>query len=170
MGRKPKTAVLTPEQIKERLDLKERGGVTMLQRFSELEEQNEKLKRELERMRQKRSKDPAFLQNQVDEALKKTGVNPFEIMAEIAKDSEDDSVRLRAASDLASYKAPKMRGLEAAADKDINISVEITNFNASNKQPAGTIKVKTAQPIDAEVVEPPALGDGKSPDQGGDSA
>ena len=52
--------------------------------------------------------------------------NPFKVLAEIAADDANDAVvRSRAASELAAYYRPKLRGIEVASSHQEKIEIEI---------------------------------------------
>lgn len=52
------------------------------------------------------------------EACEAEGVDPFVILARIARDSADEETRLRAAAHLACYIAPKLKAVELRGDGD----------------------------------------------------
>lgn len=61
----------------------------------------------------------------VDKICAKENANPFEIMAKIAADeTEDTSLRLQAAKELAQYLQPKKRAIEHSGKIDLPGSLE----------------------------------------------
>jgi hypothetical protein len=77
---------------------------------------------------------------EVAEILKGLGFNPFEKLAELAMNARSEKVQCEAASELASYVAPKLKAIEITADKEapmqfyINLSKSVPHEECSDIQ------------------------------------
>lgn len=65
--------------------------------------------------------------------LEEKKCNPFEILVDLAMNSKGKIVRLKAATELCSYIAPKLKHIEHAGDKDQPLSIVLNMMSKSQQ-------------------------------------
>lgn len=68
---------------------------------------------------------------EVAQILKDLNCDPFQILADLAQSARSEKVRCEAASELASYVAPKLKSIEVTTDPDNPVLVNINLKNAN---------------------------------------
>jgi len=66
---------------------------------------------------------------EVADIMQRINCNPFEILADLAMHGRSEKVRCEAASELASYLAPKLKAVEISSDptNPINVNLNLAN-------------------------------------------
>lgn len=65
----------------------------------------------------------------LEEKLRAKGVDPFEIMAELAVSGEDETIRLQAAKELARYLKPQLKAIDIKHSGQVNKTFAVLKFS-----------------------------------------